>query len=493
MMRPLTNAVWASLCMIAFSAPITRAQQAQATPQQAPEQPTNQSSAPIPAYRSPFASATNNGDDTSDEPQELAPDTHALSGAQNFSLGIPTARSYWQPRFDVSASADSNPLETPKGPSWGDWTSISGGVDVHRISSSNTMSLSYTSGGMFSNYSGISNGVVQGLSFVDGFAFHRSSLSFLDQLTYLPETSLGFGGLGAGALPGGTSLGLGSAFTPGQSILTGQGQNLDNSFATELNEFLTPRSSLTFVGGYSLLHYVNSDLLDFNNFSFRGGYNHQLTRNDTIAVSYTFSAIRYSNFNQSMNDHTAQVFYGRRVTGKLAFQVAVGPQVVVSRIPLSGNAGSEGGAATGTYWTQVHWALNTALQWQERRTGLGLTYNHSATGGSGVLAGAITDVVTGSVTRQVARTFANGITAGYSRNEGVSISGEAQPNQIYDYWFAGASLAHPMGRALGLTFSYQMQYQTSNSTFCIGPTCGTNVIRHLISVGVGYHERPILF
>lgn len=356
------------------------------------------------------------------------------------------------------------------------------------------MTLSYASGGVFSNYPGVSDGVVQGLNFADKFAFRRSLLSFFDSLNYLPESSFGYGALGGNVIPGATSSGLGSAFTPGQSLLTGYGQNLGNSFATELDTFLTPRTSLTFVGGYSLLHYFDSDLLNYGDFSFRGGYNYQMNRNDTIALFYTFSGIRYSNLNQSIDDHTVQAAYGRRVTGRLAFQVAAGPQVVISRIPISGNAGSaSGGSGTATNSTQIYWSLNTAIQWQPSRTLLGVTYNHGIGGGSGVLAGSLSDIVTGSVTRQVSRTFADGITAGYSRNTGIAIIGSTASNQTYDYWFAGANLAHPIGQALGLTFSYQMQYQTSNSTFCIGPTCGTNVIRHLISVGVGWHQRPLVF
>lgn len=494
MMRALQNAVWVSLCVMALAAPAAWAQQSQQDQQQTPQQSADQSSGPIPAYRSPLASVADNGDNADDESQELAPDTRSLSGAQYLSLGIPTTRSYWQPHFDVSAMADSNALETAESGGWGSWASVSGGIDVHRTSGSNDMTLSYTSGGMFSNYTGVSNGIVQEMSFADKFAFHRSSISFFDSLNYLPESSFGYGGLGGNAIPSGASFGLGSAFTTGQSLLTGYGQNLGNSFATELDTFLTPRTSLTFVGGYSLLHYFDSDLLDYKDFSFRGGYNHQMTRNDTIAVLYTFSGFRYDNFNQSIDDHMVQLAYGRRVTGRLAFQVAAGPQIVISRIPISGNAGSEGsGSGIGTNSTQVLWSLNTALQWHAERTVLGLTYNHSATGGSGLLAGAITDIVSGSVTRQVSRTFSNGITAGYSRNTGLAIIGPTPSNQTYDYWFVGASLAHPIGQALGLRFSYQMQYQTSNSTFCIGPTCGTNVIRHLISVGLGWHERPLLF
>jgi len=493
MMRAQKNALWIGVCMIALAAPVARAQQSQQSKQQTPQQPADQSSGPIPAYRSPLASAADNGDND-DESQELAPDTHALSGAQNLSLGISTARSYWQPHFDFSEVADSNAQETANSAGWGTWTSLSGGVDVHQTSRSNDLSMSYTSGGMLAHNLGVASGVVQELHFTDKFTFHRSSLSLFDELNYLPESALGFGGLAVPALPGGISPGLGSSFTPGQSLLlTGFGQNLGNAFATELDTFLTPRTSLTFVGGYSLLHFFDSDLLDFSGFNFRGGYNYQMTRKDSIAVLYTFNGIRYSNFNQFINEHTVQVSYGRRVTGRLAFQVAAGPQVATSRIPISGNAVSGAGTGTGTNFTEVYWSLSTALGWRAERTSLGLTYDHGATGGSGVLAGAITDVVTGGASRQVSRTFSNSIFGGYARNEGVALSSSQPLSHTYDYLFAGAGFSHPFGRATALKFSYEMQYQTSNSALCIGTTCGTNVIRHMITMGVSWNERPLLF
>ena len=494
MTRSFQHAIWVCLCALALQVPVARAQQEQQPQQPIQQESSTQSSGPIPAYRSPLASASDNGDDEDSDSQQVAPDTGSLSGAQYLSLGIPTAHSYWQPHFDVSATADSNALETASSAGWGAWMSVTAGVDVRRTSGSNDMTLSYTSGGMFSNYTGISNGIVQGLTFKDKLAFRRSSLSFFDNLNYLPESSFGFGGVGGNATLGSTSLGLGSAFTPGQSLLTGYGQNLENSFATELDTYLTRRTSLTFVGGYSLLHYFDSDLLDFGDFTFRGGYNYQVTRKDTLAVLYTFSGFRYSNFDQSINDHTVWISYARRVTGRLAFQVAAGPQFVMSRVPIGGNAepGSSGPGA-GMNSTQILWSLNTAVQWQPNRTALNLTYNHGVSGGSGVLAGSISDVVTGSAARQVSRTFSDALTVGYSRNQGLATTGSTPSSQTYDYWFAGVSLTHPMGRALGLTFSYQMQYQTSNSTFCIGPTCGSNVIRNVISVGVGWHERPLLF
>ncbi|MGH9573726.1 MAG: hypothetical protein ACRD40_09370, partial [Candidatus Acidiferrales bacterium] len=123
---------------------------------------------------------------------------------------------------------------------------------------------------------------------------------------------------------------------------------------------------------------------------------------------------------------------------------------------------------------------------------LNASYSHGIGGGSGVLVGGQMDTVTGSLTRQMSKTFSSGFTSGYSRTTGIPGSGAAA-NQTYDYWFGGINLTKPIGETLGLTLGYQVQYQTSNAAQCIGPTCGTNVLVHMISVGLGWHQRPLLF
>jgi hypothetical protein len=483
-MRVWRHNWWAiGLCTLALTASVADGQQ----------QSQDQGAAPIPAYRSPLASAADNQDSDAN-PQGLTPDTRPLAGAQYLSLGgLGTTRSYWQPHLNVFATADSNPIQSATTQSnWSTWTSFSGGVDIHRIAGTSEMTVGYTGGAMFSNDGTAGNGIVQGLNLADKFSFRRSSLSFFDQLSYLPEQALGFGGATGTPLPGGGAPGLEPGFIPGQSILAGRGQSLANSFVAEVDRHLTPRSSLTFSGGYSLLHYFDSDLLNYGDVIAQGGYNYQMSQRNTIAVLYSFSAFRFSHFDQSIDDHTAQISFARRVTGRLAFQIGAGPQVVMFRTPIPSGSGSSGGGTTSS--TQIYWSLNTALQYQVQRIGLGLAYNHGVSGGSGVLAGAIGDTVTGSVTRQMSRTFSSGVTAGYARNYGLTTESETSPaSQTYNYWFAGASFSHPWGRSLGLTLSYQMQYQDSNSTFCIGPACGTKLVRHLISVGLGWHERRLLF
>jgi hypothetical protein len=482
---------WTCVAVVAVAP--ARAQQQPSDSQQGQQQEQQQTQ-PIPAIRSPLASVADNGDeDQAGNPQQLQPDTRSLTGVEDLSIGsMALEHSYWQPRLAVSETVDSNPGFSTGGSSWGTWTSLLGGVDIHRVSGVSELLVSYTGGGMFSTGSNNSpTGTVQELSLSDRFSFRRWTLAVFDQTSYLPESSFGFAGAAGAGLPGaGTGLGLGSGFTPGQSILTARSQNLSNAFNVELDTKLTSRSSLTFVGGYSLLHYFDDNLLNFGDATFQAGYNYQATRNDTVAVSYQFSAYRYSNVNQSLNLHTVQASYGRRVTGKLAFQISAGPQFALSSFPLTGSTGSTGQGSMSS--SQLYWTLNTALQYQLRRAALNATYNHGVSGGSGVLAGAETDVVTGGFNDQVARTFNAGLTVGYSRNRGFAEAGGSAA-QNYSYWFVGVNATHPFGRTLDAFANYQLQYQDLGAGGCVGSACSMNVIRHQISFGVNFHKQPIPF
>jgi hypothetical protein len=449
-------------------------------------QQTDQQGAPIPAYRSPLPGVVDTGTDGNADGQKTQ--EPPLSSVQGLTLGLEARRTYWQPHADVSSSGDSNALETPHGTDWRIWSSVAGGVDVHRVSGKSDLTLSSIAGGTFTNDSTVGNGAVLGLNFSDKFSFRRSVLAFYDQSNYLPESALGFGGLGAAGGASGGSGAPGLAFNPGQSVLTGRGQLLNNSDAVELDQYFSARTSLTFSGGYSLLHYFDSNsLFNYGVLNARGGYNYQATAKDTAGLIYTFSDFRYSASGRSLMDHTIEASYGRVITGRLAFQIAAGPEFVV---PSATGTGA-GPVSLLPTQTQYLWALNTSLKYQKQRYGLDLTYNHGVSGGSGVLIGSKTDVVTGSATRQMSRTFSSSLTGGYSRSQGLS--GTASANQLYDYWFGGVSLSEPVGETLGITLSYQVQYQTSNSAACVGPTCGGSVLRQMISVGVGWHERPLLF
>jgi hypothetical protein len=465
-----------------------------------PTQPA-QPSQPIPAYHSPLASVANNGDETYDDTQKLVPDTTALTGIQDLSLGMPaTTHSYWQPHLDFSSTVDSNPLAAQgqgQGQSgWTTFTSVFGGIDLHRNSGNSALTLSYIGGGSFSNDGNVSNGVIQGLNFSERLAYRRYVLSFFDQFMYAPQTPLGAAGIPNGpTLPGGGNVGLGGGYTPGQTILTARGQRVTNFTGGEMDVLLTSRSSLTFVGGYNLLDSLDNSQLNYGNEIFTAGYNYQMSRANTIGFSYQFSGFNYSNVDQSIKNNIMSVSFGRRITGKLAFQASGGPDIAFVRMPITTAPGSTG-STPGSSGTQVYGSFGALLQYRLQRTGLTAAYNHGVSGGSGVLAGSVADNVTGTVNRQVSRTFNVGWNAGYSRNRGLAIQGTTTSNQTYDYWFTGVNVSHPLGRALNVFLNYQLQYQNTNTSICTGTAAcgtGTSLTRNQITFGVGWHKQPIPF
>jgi hypothetical protein len=493
-MPRLRHIFGAVLCILTLGVRCAPAQQNQdPTQDQTQDQGQAQPVQPIPAIRSPLASAAgNNSGDLYPDQQRLEPDTNPLAGVQDLSLGeMPVTRNNWQPHADLFVGATSNALQSTVNTGWTLWNYVLGGVDLHRVSGVQHLFLNYTGGGMFTAGGQASNGVYQALNLAYQFKLRRFTLTFMDQFSYAPEASLGAGGFGD--LNG--SLGLGSSFTPSQGILTTRDQNVNNSFLTQLDTRLSGRSSLTFAGGYSLLHYFNSTNLSYGDVLFRSGYNYQMTRKDTIALVYQFSGLRYSNFGQSINLNTIHVSYGRRVTGRLAFQVAAGPEIASFQTPITSSAGGAGsGSPTASSTTQTYFSFESSLQYGFNRTNVGANFSHGVSGGGGVLAGALADRVSGSVSRQWTRTLNASGSIGYSRNSGLGVVGTATPNhQTYDYWYGEVGFSHPWGRELSLQGSYHLQYQNSNSSFCVGVTCGTSIIVHEFSFGVGWRRQPIPF
>lgn len=464
-----------------------------------PQQSTDQPQQPIPAYHSPLASlAAGNDQGQESNPSDLTPDTRSLAGAQDLGLGMPRIEhSYWQPRFNAISTFDSNPLISTNSGGWVTYTNLLAAVDVHRISGNSDLTLNYTGGGIISSDPSYGNSVIQEFSLVDRISFRRNIVTLFDELSYLPEAGFGYGGLGGLSFPGAGGVGLQTGFLPDQSILTSQGQRLGNSSIAELDHALTPRSTLTFMGGYSLLHFFGSGYFNSGDSIFQAGYNYQLNRHDTIAVLYNFSAYQFGGVGESFDDNRVNIVYGRRVTGRLAFQLGGGPDVVLLNLPAnttggSGGTGGSGTSTAATSSTQLYWSIHSSLDYALHRGSVAVSYNHGVNGGSGVLIGAVGDTVYGNVTRQLSEHSTAGLHFGYAKNKELN-NGILASNQAYSYWFGGADFSHTLGRPFVFTLSYQLQYQNSNSSFCVGSECGGSFTRNTISISLGWHDHPIAF
>src|ERR1700675_91300 len=455
-MRTVRNIVFVTLLGFVVAMPVAWAQQqtqdqsAQPAQPAQPDQPV-QPAQPIPALRSPLASAADNGDSQSSDQgsQSLSPDTRPLAGAQDLSLGAPTGNHrYWQPLVSLTSTIDSNPPAATTQPGWTVWTSIFRGFNFHRNSEKNKLNLAYfgwvsiSSGGVGR---GIGNTIFHTMTLSEQVKRGRSTISFFDSLSFLPDAAFGYAGTNGIPLPGGGTIGLGNGFYPDQGILTAQTQILSNSFVTQVQTDLTRRSSLTFLGGYTLLRYFGTNLLDSNGLIFQAGYNYEISRKDTFSIFYRYNTFSFSNFNQSIHDNSIQAVYGRRVTGRLAFRVGAGPNFASFTTPISGNPVSGSGSATGPT-SQTFFSVTTGLTYQLGRTALAFSYNHGISGGSGVLAGSVANNLYGSASRQFGRTVNGIFSFGYARNTGLSIATVTPSNQAYNYAYVGAYVSRHLGR-----------------------------------------------
>jgi hypothetical protein len=421
-------------------------------------------------------------------------DQRALAGAQDLSPnGSQPRRSYWQPFFNLTSSLDTNPLGAQNTVSLAPWASFYGGADLHLASHLSDLGLSYLGGGVLSKYQN-EDAPLQHLALSERLSWRHAVISLFDQLGYFPlAVSESYLPTDVGLLSA-RELSLQPVFLPNQSIAGTVGQQVTNSFLGELEVSPTSRSSLTFLESYSVVRFFNTGLLDLNDSIFQAGWDHQLTRNNKIAVLYRFTAFRFSSLYQPMDGHVVQLSFGRQVTGRLAFQLSAGPEMGLFRT-LAGQGSSGNASPTVTAFKQLYWTVDNSMTYQLGRTVVKLGYDHGVTDGAGYLGGAVTDQGYGSIDEQLSRTFGGQVTGGYARNRGLitSIGTAQQPtNEIYQDWFGGVTVSHLVSRRASIFLSYQLQRQATNFA-CAGIGCGTNFTRHVISLGLTGRSqaRPI--
>jgi hypothetical protein len=418
----------------------------------------------------------------------LQPDDRPLTGFQVPTVGTTLERhSYWVPGVSYYNYAQSNGQVQGGEAGWNDTSYLAGNLSLLANWSRSRLAVNYTGGGTFSTDSTVGNGWFQQLSAVQTFAWERVQLTLLDEFAYLPQAQFGFGagtGLaqpGIGGSLGGGLAGLAPAYSPGQTIFTANGPRTVNTAGVQVNYLLTPRSSITVGGLYSIVRFSDPGNIESDDYIGFIGFNYQISRNDTLGVQYRFSAYHYLDSPQAIGDHLFQVVYGKKITGRLALQMSAGPEITNFRIAEPPSTQTQYIAGSGNV------VLSYAFPWG----GVSANYTHGITAGSGVFLGASTDYVQGTVNGHLTRVWKGEAHLGYSRNRNAG-SGQSTTNPQYDSLFAGASASRPLGRNASLSLGYTAYVETANTSVCAGPNCSSSFTTNQITVGLSWHTRPLV-
>jgi hypothetical protein len=445
---------------------------------------------PKPAAREfqplPDVSGDQQDSSVNEESQNLQPDNGPLTGMQIPTLGSTQIRhSYWVPGIQYSNTISSRSADLSANNGWNSTSYVTGNLSLLEQWAHSSFTTNYSGGGYFSTDSSQGQGRFDQLAMSYQIDERRWQLLFMNQFSYLPESAFGFGGGTGLSVPGiGGSLGVAAPglqgeFVPNQSIFAAFGPRYSNSSAAQLTYHLSRRGSITLAANYGLLRFTEAGNIGNDASSFVAGYNYALSPKDTIAVSYLFTAYHFAGQPQALGDHTVHFLYGRKITGRLALQIAGGPEYTTFRVPISNKGHKISGSG------------NVQLTYAFKQGTVSLNYLHGIGGGSGVLVGASTDQFGASASRQLTRIWRGDVNFSYAKNAGLaSLSGQSSPT--FNTWYAGGGLSRPLGREMNFSMAYQADNQQANLSSCTGPTCNASNIGHRITLSFQWHTRPLV-
>lgn len=446
----------------------------------------NQSNAPYPPMVSWASSA-----ETPMDSEQLTPDQRPLTGVQELTVGqYSEPHSFLLSSVNVTAQLGTNPPDSGyNGVST--LTYLLGRLDLHRVSGRSELVLDYAGGGMISTYGNNGNAAIQDLQMSDKIQWQRWSLFVGDETSYLSESSFGFGGVGglgflggiSQTVPGGALGGslpfLNTALTPSETIPTANVPRLSNTAVSQVEYRLSPRSSWTAAASYGLLHFFGGGYIDSSSVLFQAGYNYQLSPLNSVGVLYLFDTLGFTHLASRIYDNLAELSYGRRITGRLGFQIAAGPEIDQFQASLA------------SPYNHLSWTLGSSLNYQVGRSAISLSYNHFLTAGSGVLVGAETNQVQASVSRNLSQTWLVLLTLGYARNQGLVQAATEAIEPAFKSWYDALQVNHQLRPGTSLFLAYGTGLQGMNAATCPALNCGANYITQQVSLGLNWGLRPI--
>lgn len=440
---------------------------------------------PKPAARVllPLPDVNGNQQDDDQGNQTMQPDRGPVTGVQSATLGTSELRhSYWVPGLQYGNTAQSNTFNTgsTKNPGWTTTNYASGNLSLLEAWNHALFGTNYSGGGFFSSDSTQGNGQYHQLSSAFELDQKRWQLLVMEQFSYLPQSAFGFGGTTGLSVPGISGAlsvalpGLQEVFAPDQAIYTAVGPRYSNDSAAQITYSVSQRGSLTVAAVYGLLRFsdpgnTNNDMDILN-----VGYSYAITRKDYLGAIYRFTAFHFPGDPEALGDQAAQFMYGRRITGRVALNLAGGPEITNFRVAVNGIKRTISGSGI------------ASLSYAFRVSSVRLNYSHGVGSGGGILSGSSTDQLTANLNRPLSRLWSSSVSFGYTRNSQlVTIKSLRSPS--YNSWLAAAGLTRPLSSGTNFSIGYQAQIQAANGILCTTPGCQANQMTHQIQMSLQWH------
>jgi hypothetical protein len=484
------------------------------TPPSTGDAPQDTRQEPVPAY----------GQDNTAIPVS---DNPPLTSLDQPSLEPHTAPlSYLQPGATVSEAAVSNAGATLGGGGVSSLTIAVGSLTMKKLWSHYDLALDYIGGVGYYSIQGQGFESLQQMDFDQKITWKRGELSLRDSFSYLPEGNFGgsYGSIGSQGIAtlGNTAFG---GFWGGSSLGNlGLAPRVLNVSVADMTQNLSSRSAITLAGGYAFMHFYGKDVtgasfIGSSQISAQFGYNRTLSSHTQVALTYGYQGFDFSVVGSSFHSHVIQGIYGHRISGRLDLLLGGGPQITLTNTQSA--VCSQ--AIVSAYYCEIFGgtlisktvkqtdlgvAAQGRLRYRFPKTSLGLEFQRFETGGSGLFAGAQSNIASLTASRPLSRTVSGFLDAGYSTNSMVqplsleqliacghptATQGACPANNAnsYNYAFFGGGLQRPFGRNVHAYVSYQFNRLAFDNSFCGAGACNRISNQNLVTFGLDWTPRPI--
>jgi hypothetical protein len=344
---------------------------------------------------------------------------------------------------------------------------VGGGLDLYHRFQRGSISLTYAGSWREYSNSNLYSGVQQGLNFNFKYLLSRRlTLSLLQNIATAPN--------GIGAYQFAQNPYAGSNGEAGESrlFLTGGGLNYQQ----------TTRFSYQFSGDFFVSQYHPYNAYNSLGGQGTGSINYRISRQATIAFSYSYLHFNYSNVGNVSSNQMGYATYAYAITPRTQFSVSGGvtsaslkEEILVGTPPLLGVFHS----------TTVFPYFNGNLTHTARRGSASIQASQSVLAGNGILGTSKAISVSGSAAYSPSPKWALSGTAGYQHLTALGL--QMQTGNSYGNGFVGLGFSYKLSRHFGLrsNFNYGLYDNYGN--------VGRNATG-MVSFGITFTsgDRPVI-
>jgi hypothetical protein len=352
-------------------------------------------------------------------------------------------------------------------------TALSGSLGYLSSSPSKPFSLVYSGGYLYSAVPGYpSNSTFQNLAASQVVTTKNWNFVIDDAVSYLPESPT----TGLSGIPGVGDIGVEPVQIgdqPTQSILTNYATRVGNGLNGGITRTVNRNLSINGSASWQILHFMNNEGIDSSMASGSIGPTYRINARSSASADIVYSYTNNSYAGQSYPFETEGITfqYQRQLTRFFSMNVAAGPQRTF------------GSGSTSTLLpSQITPVASASLTYGRRTTSASISFSRATNAGSGVVYGALTNSIGGTVRQQFSRNWQGALTASYSQS--TSLADIAGVNEDYHSTYGGGQVSRRLGRSFSGYFSYTAENQSQSNVVASQPAF--NGLSQTFSVGITY-------